>query len=68
MYVVWETDTPGIWNAKFASDEDGTIAEVGSPFGTGRVKPDEDTPGPAVGRAVDNLEDLAGIEAKKEGR
>lgn len=68
MYIVWE-ESHGVHFAKFVTEEDdGTLTAVANTTGTGRVKKDEDTPYPAMARAVANLEDLALIEAKKEGR
>jgi len=67
MYVVYESDH-GICFAKYATEENDTITTVGTPTGTGRVKKDENTPYQAMARAIENLEDLALIEAKKAGR
>lgn len=77
MYVVYESDTPGIWFAKHAvvADEpvdvvdyfvDGTdtITTTGAITGSGRVKPGEDTPHAAQARAIENLEELSEAHSK----
>ena len=66
MYIVWESDdTPGIWFAKFAEDDGtGTITTTGGIVGTGR----SNDPPVAITAAIDNLNDLALLEAKKDGR
>ena len=68
MYVSWE-DTPGIWFASYADHgKDDTIELIGGEVGTGRVKDDEDNPRPAISRAIENLEDLAGFKARQNGK